>query len=258
MDPYDEAALSRSERAELTARLLRAAWKCDDPDEAADLREQVVLLNRGVAESVALRYRNRGIAQDDLNQVAYEGLTKAVLNFDPTRRKDLLSYAVPTIRGGIQRYFRDQGWVVRPPRRIQEQQWQANQLVEELGHELGGEPTAEDMAGALGISLEEYLETVSAFGCFQPSSLDQPTVGGSTVAEQLVADDRDGEAAEARVELAPAIRHLSERDRLVLYLRYFEDRTQEEIGEYLGVTQMQVSRLLTRILATLREELVAT
>jgi len=258
MDPYDEAALSRAERAELTARLLRAAWQCDDPDEAADLRGEVVLLNRGVAESVALRYRNRGVAQDDLNQVAYEGLTKAVLRFDPTRRKDLLSFAVPTIRGGIQRYFRDHGWVVRPPRRIQEQQWQASQLIEDLGHELGAEPSAEDMAGALGISLEEYLETVSAFGCFQPSSLDHPLASGTTIADMLVADERDGEAAEARVELAPVVRSLSERDRLVLYLRYFEDRTQEEIGEYLGVTQMQVSRLLTRILATLRDELVTT
>lgn len=258
MDPYDEAALSRCERAELTARLLRAAWHCDDPDEAADLREQVVLVNRGVAEAVATRYRNRGVAQDDLNQVAYEGLTKAVLRFDPTLRKDLLSYAVPTIRGELQRYFRDLGWVVRPPRRIQEQQWQVSQLIEDLAQQLGTEPTPEDVAEALGVPVEEYLETQSAFGCFQPASLDQPTPGGATVADLLVADDRDGEAADARMALAPAVRNLSERDRLVLYLRYFEDRTQEEIGHDLGVTQMQVSRLLTRIHETLREELVAT
>ncbi|WP_243060975.1 sigma-70 family RNA polymerase sigma factor [Nocardioides sp. SR21] len=258
MDPYDEAALTRSERIELTARLLRAAWHCDDPEEAADLREQVVLLNRGVAEAVALRYRNRGLAQDDLNQVAYEGLTKAVLRFDPTLRKDLLSYAVPTIRGELQRYFRDHGWVVRPPRRIQEQQWQVGQLIEELGHELGTEPTAADVADALGVPVEEYRETLSAFGCFQPASLDQSTVGGSTVADLLISEDRDGEAADARVALAPVVRGLSERDRLVLYLRYFEDRTQEEIGQDLGVTQMQVSRLLNRILGTLRDELVAT
>jgi RNA polymerase sigma-B factor len=258
MDPYDEAALTRSERAELSARLLSAASQCGDAEEAADLREQVVLLNRGVAEAVAIRYRNRGVALDDLNQVAYEGLTKAVLNFDPTLGKDLLGYAVPTIRGGIQRYFRDHGWVVRPPRRIQEQQWRVGQLIEDLGQELGGEPTAEDVAGALGVPLEEYLETVSAFGCFQPSSLDHPIADGSTVADLLVADDRDGEAVETWVALAPLIRNLSERDRLVLFLRYFEDRTQDEIGEYLGVTQMQVSRLLTRILGTLRNELVTT
>lgn len=257
MDPYDDP-LSRCERAARTSELLRTAHRCDDPAEAADLREQVVLLNRGVAEAVAARYRNRGVPQDDLTQVAYEALTKAVLRFDPTLRKDLLTYAVPTIRGELQRYFRDLGWTVRPPRRIQEQQWQINQVVETLGHELGSEPTATDVASALGISVEEYRETVSAFGCFQPASLDQPASGGTAVGDLLAAEDVHEAATDARVTLAPVVRRLPERDRRVLYLRFFEDRTQEEIGDDLGVTQMQVSRLLTRILGTLRHELVTT
>ncbi len=258
MDPYDDSPLDRAERAASTARLLLAAHDCDDPVEVAALREEVVLLNRGVAEAVAARYRNRGIPQDDLEQVAYEGLTKAVLRFDPQLCKDLLTYAVPTIRGELQRYFRDQGWAVRPPRRIQEQQWQLPQVLEDLSHQLGSDPTAEDVAEALGVPVAEYRETVSAFGCFQPTSLDQPATGGSAVGDLLVAEERETAAAEARVTLAPVVRRLPERDRRVLYLRYFEDLTQEEIGNDLGVTQMQVSRLLHRILGTLRNELVTT
>jgi RNA polymerase sigma-B factor len=258
MDPYDEPPLSRAERATRTADLLRMASDCDDPAEAAALREEVILLNRGVAEAVAARYRNRGIAQDDLEQVAYEGLVKAVLRFEPDVGKDLMAYAVPTIRGELQRHFRDQGWVVRPPRRIQEQQWRLPQIIEDLGQQLGSEPTAEDVAAALGVPAAEYRRTMSAFGCFQPASLDQPAGGGSAVGDLLVAEARDTEAAEARATLAPVVRRLPERDRRVLYLRYFEDRTQEEIGDDLGVTQMQVSRLLTRILCTLRSEMVTT
>ena len=115
-----DCGLSRTQRAEQTARLLNEAHHTDDPEEAEALRARVVLINRGVAEAVARRYRQRGLAQEDLDQVAYEGLTKAVARFDPALRNDLLTFAVPTIRGELQRYFRDQGWTVRPPRRIQE------------------------------------------------------------------------------------------------------------------------------------------
>jgi RNA polymerase sigma-B factor len=249
--------LTRAERTEQTAALLAAAHATDDPDEATRLRERVVVINRGVAEAVASRYRNRGVPIDDLHQVAYEGLTKAVMRFDAELRNDLLTYAVPTIRGELQRYFRDQGWAVRPPRRIQEQQWQVNQVYDRLAHDLGREPAEREIAAALDISVEEYRETVQAFGCFQPASLDQPATHESPtpVGDLLAAEDHDADAAEARVALAPVVRRLSERDRRILYLRFFEDRTQEEIGHDLGVTQMQVSRLLTRILGNLREGL---
>ena len=255
-----DCGLTRTERAEQTAALLDAAHRCSDPERAARLRERVVLINRGVAEAVAGRYRNRGIALDDLHQVAYEGLTKAVMRFDPTMRNDLLTYAVPTIRGELQRYFRDQGWTVRPPRRVQETQWQVNQVLDRLCHELGREPTPEEVCEDLGISIQDYQETMAAFGCFQPTSLDQPVAAESTASmgDLLPADDVDTSASEARVTLAPVVRRLPERDRRILYLRFFEDLTQEEIGQNLGVTQMQVSRLLTRILGTLRTELAET
>ena len=257
--PDPTNGLSRAERSEQTAQLLQEAHACADPDRATDLRERVVVINRGVAEAVASRYRNRGVPLDDLHQVAFEGLTKAVMRFDPTLRNDLLTYAVPTIRGELQRYFRDQGWTVRPPRRIQETQWQVNQAIDRLSHTLGREPEPAEVAAEIGLPLDDYREAVAAFGCFQPASLDQPAGGEASAAigDLIPDDDRESGASEARVTLAPVVRRLPERDRRILYLRFFEDRTQEEIGHDLGVTQMQVSRLLNRILGSLREELEA-
>lgn len=250
-----DRGLTRQQRSERTAELLDRARDADE-DTRRLLLEEVVLINRGVAEAVASRYRSRGIAQDDLVQVAYEGLTKAVMRFDPGLRNDLLTYAVPTIRGELQRYFRDQGWTVRPPRRVQELQWRVNHAISDLGQELGREPTDDEVMAHLEIDATEYREAIEAFGCFQPTSLDLPVGQESptTLGALIPDEDRERDAADARVALAPVVRRLSERDRRILYLRFFEDRTQEEIGADLGVTQMQVSRLLTRILTSLRAE----
>lgn len=252
-----DRGLTRTQRSERTAALIAEAHACDDEDKKRLLLDEVIVINRGVAEAVASRYRGRGIAQDDLVQVAYEGLTKAVQRFDPSTRNDLLTYAVPTIRGEVMRHFRDHGWSVRPPRRVQELQWRVNQCIERLEHELGREPRSAEVIEELGIDAEDYREAIEAFGCFQPTSLDQPvrTDATSSIGE-LIPDigDQHG-AADARVALAPVVRRLSERDRRILHLRFFEDLTQAEIGEDLGVTQMQVSRLLSRILGTLREDL---
>ena len=217
----------------------------------------MILINRGVAEAVASRYRGRGVSQDDLVQVAYEGLTKAVRRFDPSTRNDLLTYAVPTIRGEVMRHFRDHGWSVRPPRRVQELQWRVNQCIERLEHELGREPRDAEVIEELGITEADYREAIEAFGCFQPTSLDQPVRAEATSSiGDLIPDVSEPQgAADARVTLAPVVRRLSERDRRILHLRFFEDLTQAEIGEDLGVTQMQVSRLLSRILGTLKEDL---
>ncbi|WP_244929134.1 sigma-70 family RNA polymerase sigma factor [Nocardioides sp. W7] len=250
-----DRGLTRQQRSERTTELLARASEADE-ETRRRLLEDVVLINRGVAEAVASRYRNRGISQDDLVQVAYEGLTKAVMRFDPQLRNDLLTYAVPTIRGELQRYFRDQGWTVRPPRRVQELQWRVNRALEDLGQELGREPSDDELMAHLDIDVKEYREALEAFGCFQPTSLDLP-VGreSATTLGTLIPDDCDDRtAADARVALAPVVRRLSERDRRILYLRFFEDRTQEEIGADLGVTQMQVSRLLSRILHDIRAE----
>ena len=253
-----DRGLTRAQRASTTERLLDRARRARTERGRLRLLEQVILINRGVAEAVAARYRRRGVAQEDLDQAAYEGLVKAVHRFDPERNNDLLSYAVPTIRGELQRHFRDHSWTVRPPRRVQELQWRVNHCIEDLTQELGREPSDEQVRDELDLSREEYDEAMVAFGCFSPTSLDQPLAvdTASTVADVIPDDNTDAggslEAAEARTALEPVLKGLSDRDRRILYLRYFEDQTQEQIGEELGVTQMQVSRLLSRILRDLR------
>ena len=253
-----ERRLTRAERSELTHDLLVEAATADDHTRT-QLLDRVILLNQGVAEAVANRYRGRGVPTEDLYQAALEGLVKAVHKFDPTVRPDLLTYAVPTIRGEIQRWFRDQSWMVRPPRRIQELQWTVSRSTEQLSQDLGREPSDTEIAHDVGCSVEEVDEAVQAFGCFHPPSLDRPlaTADGPTLGETLPDDDQthDHDAAEARTMLAPVVRHLSERDRRILYLRFFEDQSQRDIGEELGVTQMQVSRLLDRIFRAIRSEL---
>lgn len=256
--PDGDRGISRAERSIRTAELLERATQCTDDAERDDILNEVILLNRGVAEAVASRYQGRGIARDDLRQVAYEGLTKAVHRFDPATRNDLLTFAVPTIRGELLRHFRDHGWSVRPPRRVQELQWRVNKKIEELEQDLGHEPSDTEIKEALEISDDDYREAIEAFGCFQPTSLEQPATADSTatLGDFIPEDDLETSASEARVILSPVVRRLPERDRRILQLRFFDDLTQAEIGEDLGVTQMQVSRLLTRILDDLRSELV--
>ncbi|MDP2775538.1 MAG: sigma-70 family RNA polymerase sigma factor, partial [Nocardioides sp.] len=140
-----DRGLTRAERSERTASLLEAAAATSDPTETRALLDEVIVINRGVAESVASRYYDRGVDRDDLRQVAYEGLTKAVRRFDPGTRNDLLTFAVPTIRGELLRYFRDRGWTVRPPRRIQDLQWRVNQTIETLEGELGHSPSTAEI-----------------------------------------------------------------------------------------------------------------
>jgi RNA polymerase sigma-B factor len=254
----DAPPMTRAERAELTRELLERAQQADSGRERDQLLDEVVLLNRGVAEAVAARYRGRGVSPDDLQQAAYEGLVKAVHKFDPAVRPDLLTYAVPTIRGEVQRWFRDQSWMVRPPRRIQELQWRISRSIDRLTQELGRPPSDGEVSEDVGCSTEEIDEAVQGFGCFQPPSLDLPVGESGTPMGELLGsdDDREMSLVETREALAPVVEKLSERDRRILYLRFIEDQSQSEIGEELGVTQMQVSRLLERIFRSMRAELV--
>jgi RNA polymerase sigma-B factor len=236
--------ISRAQRAERTVALLEQLAACSADSERARLREELVL----------------GIPEEDLVQVAYLGLVKAVERFDAAMGHDLLTFAVPTIRGELTRYFRDHGWTVRPPRRIQELQGRLSRTVEQLGQDLGREPTDDEVVAALDVTRSEYVEAHSAYGCFSPSSLDQPVGddgGGATLGTLLRGEDgpESSRAVEARLSLAPVIRSLGERDRRILHLRFFEEQTQDEIGAELGVSQVQVSRLLSRILDQLREAL---
>ena len=221
-----------------------------------ELTAQLIETNLGMAKSIASRYRNRGIGLEDLEQVALLGLTKAAHRFDPDAGHAFESFAVPTIRGELRRHFRDAGWMVRPPRRVQELQGRITRAQEELGAQLGRSPRPSEMAVHLNADLEDVVEALTADGCFMPTSLDGPVGEGSApLGDLLDAEDRAVEAAEARILLGPAVRQLSERDRRVLYLRFVEERTQDEIGKQVGLTQAQVSRVLARIIADLKTDL---
>ena len=248
---------SRVHRAQRTAELLRRAAHADELERQA-LLEEVVVLNMGVARSVVSRYRLRGIGTDDLEQVAYLALVKAAHGFDADSGHEFVSYAVPTIRGEVKRHFRDHGWMVRPPRRIQELQGRIAGVESELAFELGRAPKPSEIAARLEEPLDDILEALSTDGCFTPYSLDHP-VGedGDASLGDLIGDEQSTGAVEARILLGPAVRALSERDRRILKLRFFRGWTQSEIAKDIGVTQMQVSRLLSRILRQLRQELVS-
>jgi RNA polymerase sigma-B factor len=241
----------RDERRSHTNRLLAQARDAA-PAERSRLLDEVIVENMPVAKSIAGRYRGRGVPIDDLEQVACLALVGAARRYDPDKAEDFLTFAVPTIQGEVKRYFRDHGWMVRPTRAVQEAQSLINR---ELAHAEGRERTPAELAVQLGIPKDVLDAAFQAQGCFSPVSLDQQLLGGDSESDRLVAEGSDAEyeAAEARVLLSTLTRHLKPRDRLILYLRFVEGRTQAEIGAELGVTQMQVSRLLSRVLRELRE-----
>ena len=256
-------SMSRRQRRDRTARALSAVAETPSERRRQELLDYVVRINMGVARTVAGRYFHRGIDQDDLIQVAYMALTRAARDFDAHRHQDFLSYAVPTIRGELKKHFRDQGWMVRPPRRVQEAQARITRAEGALSQELGRPVRPSELAEHLDMDMDDVIEALAADGCFAPSSLDRPiSTNGDTDGVALVdflgEADQSAPAAEARVVLAPVVRHLKPRDRRIVYLRFFEQRSQQEIADEIGVTQMQVSRLLARILRDLRREITSS
>ena len=207
----------------------------------------------GVAREVARRYRLRGVSREDLEQVAYLALVKAVDRFDPELADDFLSFAVPTIRGEVRRYFRDQGWMIRPPRSVQETTSRLHAMEAELCQEFGRAPRPSELAERLGADLELVMDCLAANGCFRPASLDSPGVDVHVAPDS--ADELGLAAAEARVLLRPLLDQLTEREKQLVSMRFTLGWTQAEIGAQLGITQTQVSRLLAGIFARLREQL---
>jgi RNA polymerase sigma-B factor len=248
-----------TERGERTLDLLRQATAATDPETVRRLHDEVVLLNIEVAESVVSRYRNRGVPSEDLVQVACLGLVKAARGFDPEKSDNFLGYAVPTILGEVKRFFRDNAWMVKPPRRIQELQAQISAATARLTHATGRIPDPAEIAAELEVDVALVSEALAADGCFAASSLDRPQHSAddttSTLADLIGSRDPGFDQAEAVVALRPVCQRLSERDRRIVYLRFFCEWTQARIAEEFGVTQMQVSRLLSRILSQLRTQL---
>ncbi len=260
---FRSTSMSRRQRRDRTARALTAAAETSSERRRQELLDYVVRINMGVARTVAGRYFHRGVDEDDLVQVAYMALTRAARDFDPSRHQDFLSYAVPTIRGELKKHFRDQGWMVRPPRRVQEAQARITRAEGALSQELGRPVRPSELAEHLDMTVEDVIEALAADGCFAPSSLDRPVAANGDAGAVALGDflgeaDPATPAAEARVVLGPVVRRLKPRDRRIVYLRFFEQRSQQEIADEIGVTQMQVSRLLARILRDLRRELTSS
>jgi RNA polymerase sigma-B factor len=245
------ACVRKARTQELLAQAARVA-----PAQRAELLAEVVELNLPIARSVASRYLRRGIDREDLHQVASLALTLAAQRYRLEHERDFLAFAVPTIRGEVRKHFRDYGWMVRPRRAVQEAQAKVTGAEADLLQELGRSPRPSELAERTGVDLEIVVEALSVEGCFTPTSLDRPikAIDGDTTAlgSLLAAEDREQPAAEARMMLEPVVRRLKERDRRIVYMRFFEERTQQEIGDELSITQMQVSRLLTRIMRDLR------
>ena len=224
---------------------------------AEQLIERIVEVNMELAETLARRYYGHGERSDDLDQTAYLGLTKAVRRFEPERGKDFLAFAVPTILGELRRHFRDGCWMVRPPRRVQELQGRMMPAMEEFAQEHGRSADPWEVAELLDAELDDVIEAMTADGCFTPASLDKPLDVGATASlgDMLGDDEEQYERVDTHLALQPLIADLPEREHRIVELRYFWDWTQQEIADDVGVTQMQVSRILARIMKELHGEL---
>jgi RNA polymerase sigma-B factor len=220
------------------------------------LRDDLVTAHMGLAEYLARRFTNRGEPLDDLVQVAALGLLKAVDRFDPERGLEFSTYATPTIVGELKRHFRDKGWAVRVPRRVQELHLRLGSVVSILSQELGRSPTIGEIAQSAAVSEEEVLEAIEAGHAYRFTSLDAPSGNDDemSLSTELGAEDQGLIDSEHRVTLSPLIAQFPPRERMILHLRFFEGLTQSEIAARLGISQMHVSRLLARALAQLRTQ----
>jgi RNA polymerase sigma-B factor len=252
----DQDRDSRSERDAKTQRLLRAALQVSCPNEGQRLRDEAAALNRDLALGVAFPFHGRGMDAEDIDQVALRGLWQAVLRYGPRDGVTFASYAIPTITGEVKRHFRDHGWAVRPPRSLQERTMVLARAADLLRHELQREPTTRELCRYIAVSDNDLARASVARAAYQARSLDVRDPGTERTLGDNLADPTDYyDRAETALTLGRAISHLSERDRMLLRLRYGQGLTQREIGQRLGMSQMHVSRLLQRISATLEETL---
>jgi RNA polymerase sigma-B factor len=221
-------------------------------------RNELIEAHRPLATHLARKYANRGEPLDDLVQVACVGMLKAVERFDPERGLEFSTFATATVEGELKRHFRDKTWSIRVPRRSQELHLRLGPAIAELTQRLGRAPRVPELAHALSIGEEDVLEAMEVGGAYRSASLD---VGGdesrdaTTLTERLGGLDTNFDLIEHRVVIERALESLPDRERTILRLRYFEDLTQAEIADRVGVSQMHVSRLLARSLADLRRRL---
>jgi len=233
-----------------------------DPDasEAArtTARDDLVHLHLPLVEHCARRFRNRGEPYEDLVQVGTIGLIKSIDRFDAERGVEFSTYATPTVIGEIKRYFRDKGWAIRVPRRLQELRMQINSSTAELTQSLGRSPTAGELAARIGCSVEEIIEGLESSNAYATLSLDAGADNDDSppaMLDTLGIHDEGLEHVEMRESIKPLLDQLPPREKQILMLRFFRNMTQSQIATEVGVSQMHVSRLLTKTLDRMRTAL---
>jgi RNA polymerase sigma-B factor len=266
--PVEEASLAAPPRVQHAvpdrgrARELfeRLATLPEGDEERLRIRGELVEIHLPLVEYLARRFRNRGEWLDDLTQVATIGLIKSIDRFDLGRGVEFSTYATPTIVGEIKRHFRDKGWAVRVPRRLQELKLALTKAIGDLAQREGRAPTVAEIAAHLQMTEEEVLEGLESANAYSTVSLDAPDSGDDdapAVAESLGMLDDALEGVEYRESLKPLLEQLPSREKRILLLRFFGNMTQSQIASELGISQMHVSRLLARTLTQLRAGLTA-
>ncbi|WP_169332345.1 SigB/SigF/SigG family RNA polymerase sigma factor [Nocardia brevicatena] len=223
------------------------------------VREELISRCIPLADHIARKFSGRGEPFDDLTQVARVGLVHAVDRFDVERGSNFLSFAVPTIMGEVRRYFRDNTWAMRVPRRVKETHLRIGAAVDALSQSLGRSPTAKEIAAELDVDPDEVTQAVIAGNAYQPTSIDAASVGRDTDAsllDTLGEEETQFDRVEEYVAIRPLLAGLPERERRILTMRFFESMTQTQIAQQMGISQMHVSRILTKTLARLREQSV--
>lgn len=250
--PHDDAP-------DTTEEFRRIGRLPDGPEKTA-LRQRVVTAWMPMADRLAVQFRNRGEPLEDLRQVAALGLVKAVDRYDPERGAAFASYAVPTVVGELKRHFRDHLWGVHVPRRVQEIRNRVRRARNELPQSLDGRgPSAGQIAERTGLTEEEVRLGLQAIDSYSALSLDAelPGADGSTLVDTLGTDDPGMDLVVDREAVRPRLRNLPEREREILYLRFFGEMTQCQIASTMGISQMHVSRLISRTCSRLRTEIMA-
>ncbi|MEV4349966.1 SigB/SigF/SigG family RNA polymerase sigma factor [Actinoplanes sp. NPDC049596] len=251
------SAHAQLENLDVIAESYAAGRDAADATRARRLRDATIEIMLPMADRLARRYRNSSEPADDVTQVARLGLVKAVERYDP-ERGSFTAYAVSVITGEIKRHFRDNGWNVHVPRRLQELALAVGRARQDLTSELGRWPTETELADRCGIDREDVRAALVSSAGYRATSLSQPTGdGGAELGDLIGSDDHDLESVPDRVSLADLLDRLPERERHILTMRFHGNRTQQEIGEELGISQMHVSRLLTRALTWLREAMLS-
>lgn len=224
-----------------------------------DAREKLVMSHLNLVRFIANKFKNRGEPIDDLVQVGYLGLLKAIDRFDPSRGLEFTTFATPTIMGEIKRHFRDKGWSVRVPRRLQELSAKVNQATDTLTSQLQRSPTIAEIADYLDASVDEVLEAMESSSAYSSVSLEAPSGADDddtpSVIDRYATEDSDLAFTDDRIIIEEALASFSPRERDVIEMRFLKGMTQIEIAEKLGISQVQVSRLLRRTLKKIQDKI---